>query len=290
MQTKRIELLLATSPGLFAETVEAPFLPGQTDMKLPNTLPDSVQAGFSYKELGKADAAEISTEEGKSDRFKRERLIERAEKLAGLPAADDWFEGYGSFFSTDKNDGTRKTRVSEARAVFEAWHKPAAGTIDEAREQLRDFKGHYNQWVDLARQIRGKKSTGRKEGSGNTVPSTTQMKAIETAIPKMTVAQAKDVVEKATVQLAKGLNGEIALIRHMVNVTLAQLASSQDKGIAKAAEDSRERWSGILKAAEDAEQLKKQQAAATDKTKVGDQPIEVPQPVQQSQQPQTNAA
>lgn len=260
------------------------------------TLPDKVPAGRDFKALGAADAKEIEAKRAEGDAFARQRYIERAKELAGLPAGKDWIEGYASTFSDDKNNGTRKRVKSELTALFEAWVSPVSGTIDEARDKLENFAGGYHDWMALAREIRGKKGTGRPEGAFKVKATDADMKKIAETLPIMNPVQALDVRQKAVAAIAKQPNSEIAIIRSLISSDLALLAKSDDAGIRRIAEETIERFHGVLaahdkeeeerKAAEAAKREETHKQLAADSNKQ-EQKIETPQPAQGEAQQQT---
>jgi hypothetical protein len=238
--------------------VSEQLLPSQADQKLPDTTADKVAAGMDYKALGKADAKEIQLSMVGAESFKRQRITERAEKLAGLPAGEQWLEGYADYYSTDKNNGTRKTRLSEARTIFTAWHFAGNGkTIEENREVIRNFKGGFNEWVEAARDMRGKRGSGRPQGATQQNVTPKQLETVEKAIPMMSSAQILEMSNKATAQLSKTVDGEIAIVRKMVNNDLMLLQQAKDKAIAKAAKDAYTAFSRILQEYEKEELAKR---------------------------------
>lgn len=227
-----------------------------------------VQAGRDWKALGLSDGKEIQAEQARAETFARNRIIERAMELAGMPAQDDWLEGYANSFSADTNNPTRKVRKAEAKAVFEAWTKPVSGTVDQAREKLVSFSGHDNEFFDLAREIRGKKGGGQPAGSRHKSVSAGQFEKVADKMPLLNASQSLEVTKAVTATMAKLPNADILLIRKLYSVDLPAIERvTDDAGIMKFVSDTRERAQQILDAHDAQEKLQKEtKAAAENKT------------------------
>lgn len=221
-------------------------------------------AGIDHKAVGRATAREIIEKQAEGEIFARAKLLEAAKTYAGMPSAADWLEGFGEGYNTDKDNGVRKARVSEARAIFDAWVQPISGTVDEAREKLETFKGSYQDFVALARDTRGKRGGGRKAGSTKVNATPADVKKVNETLPLMNLSQGLDVAKKATVLLSKAPNGEVILMRQLTSDdgALSILARSEDEGIKNAASSAKGRFMEILKAHDEAEAKKKAEAAA----------------------------
>lgn len=226
---------------------------------------------------GKALAVAIETARTQSDTVARAELLSVARELAGK--ADEskaLLDGFAEELTARKlADGIVRTRKSEAKAVLDAWSKPAGDDVDGARKRMTEHAGGYHDFITLCREVRDGKPASERQGS-NEKGKRERLNDKEVArskelVASMSIAQATETAQAVAARTFSLKDGEIAAIRLMQSTYLHQLMQSKDKGIATYAAECSERWLTIVTAHDKAHQP----AMETGKT-VEDAGIEIP--------------
>jgi hypothetical protein len=131
---------------------------------------------------------------------KREVILKAAIKYAGDVALSKlWLEGFAlGFEKQGQSAGTAKVRKAEANAVFKAIAK---SEVSEGNKmQLSDAKGlHYNQWIELARELAGKaeKASSPKPRKNPEAMTSKQYDRVQETLDKASATQLAEVAEQA---------------------------------------------------------------------------------------------
>jgi hypothetical protein len=232
--------------------------------------------------LGRDTAIEIEDAKRASDSVAKSLLLHRAQELVAQPgSAEPFLTGFAAGLKfRGVPDGVIKSRKTDAKAVIDAYARIVRDHLDEAREKLVNFTGGYHDFIVLARDIRGRaptKATGDR--AKRKLTATQEEKAIE-YLKQMTPGQAASAAVVLESHLRGMPDGEIAVIRMLANVHLGPLTQSQDKGIAKWANDARDGAERILAAWEKSRTVRQ----VADHTAHG--VLSVPQPAVAEQQQQ----
>lgn len=153
---------------------------------------DKGAAGRNWKAEGQTVAKQFIDLETSADATRWNVLMQEAEALANnKPSIDSFLEGFGQVYIEKYGKDTAKARKSEVKAIIEACY------IDKAK--LEACVGGWHKRVELARQIRPSKGTGK----GETVKVKLTAKQADSAIAHAKEADASQATSIAYAALTR---------------------------------------------------------------------------------------
>jgi hypothetical protein len=161
--------------------------------------------------LGIGLAEAFYNAEVKADETKRNSLMKLAKTHSHNPeSVTAILEGYATKLSElGYTDSTIKVRKAEAKAVFDAVGKTEVSEFNT--KALEKFEGHYNEFIDLARQLRGaKERTSGERTRTKTSLTAKQEQAMETNLGKASVTQLVDIGETVVTSINKNATPQLA--------------------------------------------------------------------------------
>lgn len=213
-------------------------------------------------DMGINTAAQFVTADVKASQTKRQILIKAAGKVAHDDALIKQFlTGYEEgFVNAGQSEQTAAQRKTEAKAVILAF--AATLVSGENAAKLEKFEGHYNEFISLARELKGKQNKGNNERRREPKLTAIQQDKVQDGIDKATPQQIIEITDSAVRSLVKNAPPTLAGFNSLIMIQQACTALLKNEAIEPIFKDAAKQIDAIVGKVID--QARKAQEAAAE--------------------------
>lgn len=222
--------------------------------------------------IGADLASKFNDADSKASETKRKALLVVAKKHAGdkthIPAI---LEGYANRYAElGMSDSIIKVRKAEAKAVFDAVAKSEVSS--ENLDKLEAFEGGYNEFISLARKLKGEVKRDNQQGRTRTKTELTgsQYESTETRITEASPVQVVELAETGIKSMFKLAAPELAGYQTLLLIQSAATALAETDGVEEPFKQAAEKILAITeKSIEQAQKARKITADMAEASKQG---------------------